>query len=78
MANIHVGTVFNIYICDRNNMSSDMETYGDFLRDISTKDNLYVFCSGPFDVQSKEEFVNDYVELNNYRDTILDSFKWLN
>jgi len=74
----HVGTVFNIYICDRNNMSSDMETYGDFLRDISTKDNLYVFCSGPFDVQSKEEFVNDYVELNNYRDTILDSFKWLN
>ena len=53
-----------------------METYGDFLRDISTKDNLYVFCSGPFDVQSKEEFVNDYVELNNYRDTILDSFKW--
>jgi len=53
-------------------MSSDMETYGDFLRDISTKDNLYVFCSGPFDVQSKEEFVN------NYRDTILDSFKWLN
>ena len=74
----HVGTVFNIYICDKNNMSSDMETYGDFLRDISTKDNLYVFCSGPFDVQSKEEFVNDYVELNNYRDTILDSFKWLN
>ena len=39
----HVGTVFNIYICDKNNVSSDMETYGDFLRDISTKDNLYVF-----------------------------------